>query len=296
VKGLYFELKELTRHCGEGSHWTRTVRHRGLQAMARELVEDLGFDLQHPRNLKPKHIDALVSHWKETGIGDATIRNRLGWARWLARKIGKPGLLPNANDAFGLAERSVFKGLKARTLDRERLATIRDQRVQLALRLQMAFGLRREEAIKFQVERADRGDHLALKPSWTKGGRYREIPITDPRQRALLEEVRATAGAKALIPDGATFYAQRKAYENECLRAGLRNNHGLRHWYACWRYSRLMGEHPPALGGRTCDRMNEREQARDKAARLQVARELGHNRVDVTDTYLGRRWALRGAP
>jgi integrase len=295
MKELYFELKELTRRCGEGSHWTQAVRHRGLQAMARELVEELGFNLQHPRNLKPKHVAALVAHWKAGGVSDATIRNRLGWVRWLAVKISKPGLLPNSNETFGLAERTPFKGLKAKTLDREKLATVADRRISLALRLQQAFGLRREEAIKFQVGRADRGDYIALKPSWTKGGRYREIPVTDPRQRALLDEVRAVAGPGSLIPDGATFYEQRKAYENATLKAGLRNNHGLRHWYACWRYTALTGEKPPALGGRTCDAMSESERARDKAARLQVAHELGHNRVDVTDTYLGRRWAPKVA-
>lgn len=41
----------------------------------------------------------------------------------------------------------------------------------MSLQLQQAFGLRREESIKFQPRYADRGDHIALKGSWTKGGR-----------------------------------------------------------------------------------------------------------------------------
>lgn len=102
-------------------------------------------------------------------------------------------------------------------------------------------------------------------------------------------------GEGPLIPDGKTFYAQRKAYENATLKAGLRNNHGLRHWYACWRYWRITGETPPAMGGRTCDRMSEEERRRDYYVRLQISRELGHNRVDVTATYLGPRWAPKAA-
>jgi hypothetical protein len=47
----------------------------------------------------------------------------------------------------------------------------------MSLRLQAAFGLRREEAVKFQPSYADRGDRLALKASWCKGGRAREIPV-----------------------------------------------------------------------------------------------------------------------
>ena len=45
------------------------------------------------------------------------------------------------------------------------------------------------------------------------------------------------------------------------------------------------------MGGRTCDRMSEEERRRDYFVRLEISRELGHNRVDVTATYLGPRWA-----
>jgi hypothetical protein len=50
----------------------------------------------------------------------------------------------------------------------------------MSLRLQAAFGLRREESIKFRPDYADRSDHIILKGSWTKGGRERAIPITMP--------------------------------------------------------------------------------------------------------------------
>ena len=41
----------------------------------------------------------------------------------------------------------------------------------MSLELQRAFGLRREEAMKFQPSYADQKDHITLKASWTKGGR-----------------------------------------------------------------------------------------------------------------------------
>ena len=47
----------------------------------------------------------------------------------------------------------------------------------MSLELQSAFGLRREEAIKFAPRYADKGDHLLLKASWTKGGKARTIPV-----------------------------------------------------------------------------------------------------------------------
>src|SRR5205085_7900825 len=45
----------------------------------------------------------------------------------------------------------------------------------MSLRLQAAFGLRREESIKIRPDWADRGDVLKLKDSWTKGGKERDV-------------------------------------------------------------------------------------------------------------------------
>ncbi len=42
---------------------------------------------------------------------------------------------------------------------------VRDPHVRMSLELQRAFGLRREEAIKFSPGYADKGDHLNLKAS-----------------------------------------------------------------------------------------------------------------------------------
>lgn len=292
MKELNFDLMNLTRHSGEGSFATQACRSRGLQQLADEL-HGLGFKLKAAKNLAPKHVTALVMSWKAEGITDATIRNRLGWLRWWSEKVGKPGLMPRNNEAFGLAERMRFNGNRAKRADNATLAKIENERVRLALKLEAAFGLRREEVLKMRPALADNGDRLALRASWCKGGRYREIPVTHPRQRALLDEVKALVGDGSLIGDGQNYRQAVKAYENQLMRAGLRNAHGFRHAYAQWRYRQLTGWACPAAGGRTCDRMTDEEQRRDRQARLQVSHELGHGRIDVTDTYLGRRWAPR---
>nr|WP_229212113.1 integrase domain-containing protein [Duganella sp. BJB475] len=66
---------------------------------------------------------------------------------------------------------------KAKVLDDARLAKITDAYTAMSLRLQSAFGLRREESIKIVPAWADGGDRLQLKDTWTKGGKYREIAI-----------------------------------------------------------------------------------------------------------------------
>lgn len=88
---------------------------------------------------------------------------------------------------------------KARALDSDKLAKVPDERVRMALRLQAAFGLRREEALKFTPSIADKGDHLHLKGSWCKGGRPRDIPIRTAEQRALLDGCRRLVGPNSLV-------------------------------------------------------------------------------------------------
>jgi hypothetical protein len=289
---LSFSLKTLCTRSGEGSFGTRALRQRGLIAMAEELRE-LGYRLPDARSLKGKHVQALVNHWKTGGLSDQTIRNRLTWLRWWAYQVGKTGLLPNSNDTYGLAERGRFSGNKAKRLEPSALERVSDERVRLALKLEAAFGLRREEALKFRPVLADRGDRIALKASWCKGGRYREIPLTHPRQRALLDEVRGVVGDGSLITPGQNYFQAVKGYENQLIKAGIGNAHGYRHAYAQWRYKTLTGWACPAAGGRTVEQMTPAEVARDRAARLEISQELGHGRLDVTDTYLGRRHAQR---
>jgi len=158
----------------------------------------------------------------------------------------------------------------------------------VSLRLQEAFGLRRGEALKFNPSYADRGDHLALKPSWCKGGRGREVPIRTQAQRELLNEARALAGGGPLIPSERRYVDQRRRYERECVRAGLDRMHGLRHAYAQQRYRELCGWPPPAAGGSSSKELDGDRRQLDRDARLRISQELGHEREQITSVYLGR--------
>lgn len=159
----------------------------------------------------------------------------------------------------------------------------------MSLKLQAAFGLGREESIKFQPGYADRGDRLHLRASWTKGGRSREIPIRTPEQRALLDEAKTLA---ALTPRGSlimreTYVAQLHVFKYHCTKAGIHHVHGHRHRYAQRRYQELSGRLCPSLGGPTSGRLEGDLKARDRQARFIISAELGHARVSVTSIYLG---------
>ena len=144
--------------------------------------------------------------------------------------------------------------------------------------------------MKVRVAWADRGTYLKLEGSWTKGGRERDVPIRpdDRRQRDLLDRVRALTGSGSLIPEGSSYIDHLKLYENQTAAAGLAKLHGLRHAYAQERYKEITGWAAPAAGGPSSADLTDEQKAQDRAARLEVSRELGHGREQISVVYLGR--------
>jgi len=288
MKDLNYQLIKLCRENRDGSYSTQATRRRILDLIANQLHE-LGYRRMQTKSLKPKHIDALVSRWKDQSIGIGTFKNRLSALRWWANKVGKADIMPKNNSAFDIGNRSyVGKESKAQDLDEKRLEKISDPYVRLSLRLQAEFGLRREEAIKFSPNYAIKDDHIKLKASWTKGGRARTVPIRTNEQRRLLEEVGKLAKGGALIPPERNYVEQRNRYDSQVRIARIKNPHGLRHAYAQRRYEEETGWKSPLAGGPSRSDPSADERALDRQARAVISRELGHDRTAITRTYLGK--------
>lgn len=287
MRDLNYGLKRLVYRHKEGSFATRAAREHILQQAANTLHE-LGYRKLTPQGLRPKHVEALVGHWQIQRLSPGTIKNRLAQVRWWASKVGKASVVARDNSHYQIERRRYVTGEnKARELDAKRLARISDHHTRLSLRLQAAFGLRREEAIKFSPSYADRGDRIVLKASWTKGGKAREIPIRSEAQRQLLSETHRFAGRGALIPANKNYYQQMRTYERNTQKAGLDRNHGLRHAYAQTRYEALTGWQCPAQGGPDKGSLNPEQRVKDQGARQMISRELGHERIAVVAVYCG---------
>ena len=288
MKDLNYQLMKLCRDNRDGSYSTQANRSRILDLIANQLSE-LGFRRMQAKSLRPKHVAALVSQWKKQSISIGTMKNRLSGLRWWAKKINKPGIIAKDNSAYGIGNRSNANNeSKAQYLSAKKLSGISDPYVRLSLQLQAAFGLRREEAIKFRPGYAIKGDHIKLKASWTKGGRARTVPISNGRQWALLAAVRKLAKGGALIPPELNYEQQKNRYDYQVRKAGLRNPHGLRHAYAQHRYLVLTGWKAPAAGGPASKSLTSGQRALDKGARETISQELGHSREQISATYLGR--------
>ena len=288
MKDLNYQLSKLCRDNRDGGFSTQATRSRILDLIARQLQE-LGFRRMQPRSLKPKHVDALVAHWRDQGIGIGTLKNRLSALRWWAKKVNKPSIIAKDNNVYGIGKREyVAKESKAQTLDENKLARIDDKYVRLSIRLQAAFGLRREESIKFNPSYAIQDDHIRLKSSWTKGGRARSVPITNDEQRNLLEEIRAFAEGGSLIPAELNYVQQLHRYERQLRNASMSKLHGLRHGYAQQRYEELTSWQAPVAGGPTSKQLTPEQLALDHEAREIVSSELGHARAAISAVYVGR--------
>jgi site-specific recombinase XerC len=288
MRDLNYELKQLCRGNCDGSYATQYARERILTAIANQLY-DMGFRHMQATSLKPKHVQALAERWKSEGLSAGTIKNRMTELRWWAEKIGKQNVIARDNDQYGIPKRQYVAIVsRARELTAGDLAKITDPYTRFALKLQAAFGLRREESIKIQPLRADRGDRLVLKASWTKGGRAREIPIRNAEQRQILNEAKQFAGSGSLIPKGMTYVNQLQRFKAQCMAAGISNVHGHRHHYAQQRYRELTGWASPAQGGYSSRELTLEQKLIDHQARVTISAELGHAREQITTVYLSR--------
>lgn len=288
MRDLNYQLKQLCQRNRDGSYSTQANRERILSQVADQLYE-LGFRGMAPHSLKPKHVEALVTRWLADGMSPGTIKNRMNCIRWWADKVDRRNVVARSNEFYGIPNRQyVSNTSKATTLDQQALDRIPDAHVRLSLELQQAFGLRREEAIKFVVAYADRGDHLVLKASWTKGGKARDVPILTQTQRALLDRIQRAVGTASLIPAQRNYVQQLRVYERLTAQAGLSKLHGLRHAYAQARYQQLTGWASPAAGGPTSVALTREQRQQDHEARLTISREMGHEREQISAVYLGR--------
>jgi len=288
MRNLNYELKQMCRRNRDGSFATQRDRERMLDLVADQL-HDMGYRHMAATSLKPKHVERLVERWQAEGLATGTIKNRMAELRWWAEKIGKQNVIARDNEHYGIGRRQFVTNVnKGRELRGSDLVRITDPFTAMSLRLQAAFGLRRSESIKIRPEWADRGDRLALKDTWTKGGRPREIPIRNAEQRRVLDEAKALAGRGSLIPAERSYVEQLHRFEYQCAAAGLHRIHGHRHQYALSRYYELTGWRAPAAGGPGSKTLAHPQREIDREARLTISAELGHEREQITAVYLGR--------
>lgn len=273
------------KHNKDGSFATQSNRKAILLKVCSDL-KDIGHNRVTIKNFGAKHCYLLRDKWKSEGITTATIKNRLSCIRWIGEKIGKE--LPD-NKKLEIENRVYSDNTKnkAQEIDRSAFHQL-EQRHQLSVELQRQFGLRLEESIKFNVSYADKGDKIKLKSTWTKGGRERDIPIRNAKQRDLIAKLHEFCGKNSLIPKEKNYIQAKWTFEKACQKVGIKNVHGFRHKYAQNRYQGLTQMQCPKADGKTSSQLTPEQKVQDYNARMIISEELGHAREEITVQYLGR--------
>lgn len=164
-------------------------------------------------------------------------------------------------------------------------------RAEAVVELARELGLRSKEASLFdaRLALAQAQEQGAVTVSdGTKGGRKREVPITREAQMQALERAAQAQGvARAVMPPTEDWKIWREGglrQARELVQAHTGGGlHDLRAAYACERYEMLTGHAAPCAGGKIIDKN------RDEVARLAVAEELGHARIEIASEYIGGR-------
>ena len=156
-----------------------------------------------------------------------------------------------------------------------------------------ALGLRLREASLFnaRVALGQVKKHGAVNiTAGTKGGRGhhvdRWVPVSKSDMGCLIRAAKAQEQGRNLIPPDLSWRQWNSKIHHVWAAVrddyGLKKIHDLRAAYACDRYKQLTGSVAPVVAGR---RIADR--STDRAARLTIAHELGHARIDVVSAYIG---------
>lgn len=168
--------------------------------------------------------------------------------------------------------------------------------------MQRHFGLRREESAKINVREAlleARNYNQITITAGTKGGKDRVVPLRSKTlQLSVLSAAAEFQGShKSMIPKELSYGEFKSQIRSTAYRRGVKF-HDARHAYAQETYQRLAGWPPPI-----CMKLTKRQHKKfvikkyrilesvfvkyDCYARLTVAKELGHERIEISRTYLG---------
>jgi integrase len=275
------------RSGGTNSAYGKTMRQ------VASLLAESGFPTLLAKNIKKKHLFTVMEYWMDQRLALGTLKNRMSHLRRFCKAIGKPGLLARDNATYGICRRSYISKEKAKKIADNAsdvaFSTLKGTWLYFVLLLQKHFGMRREEALKFRVHSAVKGNRIHLQKGWCKGGRKRNIPILTRAQRWLLEllKINKTKG-ESMIPAELSFKQGIILYQNECRKYGIKRPHGFRYCYAQRRYLEQTGLDCPCQGGPSRKDQTPEQQLLTDATKLMVAEELGHGRAQITATYYGR--------
>lgn len=298
-KALHFAAKEAVRF-GALSETTVANAKTTFKDFGLHLKSEGVFDL---RNVEKSHVhsyaDSLRDRVESDEITWNTATEYLGRVNAaMERAAGSRSACVTASEMDFPSRDGIAREDRSQEVD-HRHAQLPEQH-QAILGLCRHLKLRFEEAVKFNASSAVSlaiGDSVTIDRG-TKGGRPRQVEI---RHQVELDAIRRAAaiqpGKYTQIPSQSDYRAFKSEFYRVIQGTGIRP-HALRHKGAQELYHRLTGVKCPVAAGvhhnehrafiaRELSVSLERAREIDMAARMAVAQELGHGRIEITNAYLG---------
>lgn len=293
-------------------HRTRYRRFVNTCASFEDLGR-LGYRIQRLANLAEKHVAALVKSWEAAGQMVGTIENKLSYLRWLARFLGKPGMVKAGKTYCAHPEK--FKRSTVATEDKswsgngvDALAVVEklralDHIVAAQVEIVLAIGVRAEEAILARPCMAleDALARAAVRiEHGTKGGRPRDVLIDDVVQIDVFARAAmlARAPSATMIPANRTLNQWKSHFYYVLRKCGIKKDtsdgglgitlHGARHDYLQKRFELVTGMPAPIKGADVQYDRDLYAMAMSKVVEL-----AGHSDRYKSGAYLGSSRGMR---
>ena len=105
LRSAKFSINQLVKQDLSHSYASQADMRHMLFRCIKDLHE-LGYKVDHVKGFQPKHIFALVEHWKSQNKSPATIKNYMSKLRTTARLLDNGKLIKPDNAAYHLDKRS----------------------------------------------------------------------------------------------------------------------------------------------------------------------------------------------
>lgn len=284
---------------------TRTKDNRD-EVLFRSFTElrALGYKLDNPRNFREKHFEALLAHWIDKKLSASTMQGNGSVLRVFCTWIGRPNMIKSLESY--VADKSLVRRSQVAQVDKswtgnginfeevlQRIDSY-DEKAGMQLRIIKAFGLRREEAVCLQPNRAAKlgeEQNAIYVEKGTKNGLKRNVPITNDYQRHVLAMAcRLAKTTEAHIGwEGLSLKQAVKRMANIMQKFGITKKdlgvtlHGLRHERMHDIHEEVSGKPCPIKGGVKGSIDPELE----LLARHKMTQAAGHARIGITNAYAG---------
>lgn len=264
-------------------------------------LKSLGFQLSVIQELKERHVIAIAKFWEKQKYSPSTIQTRMSIIRVLCNLwLQKPGMIRKTEYYFSsnfnvrrTQIATVDKSWLGKDVDFEKILSKVSQidiYVAIELEIMHAFGLRKKEAIMFQPHLSDHGILIKITRG-AKTGKQRVIPVFSECQKEVLQRARLLIKlGENLANPNKSLKQNLRRFDYVVAKAGITKkvlgitSHGLRHGNSQNEYLNITGEQVPV---KTSSRVVDK--GIDKQARQEIAENLGHSRISITNSYFGKK-------